>query len=461
MRYVLPKLLGVLLCGLASTVVQAADRPEFKSQRWQEDWRSLCQPDAQTEVLDRLKCVTLGIPGVTLSFGGDLRERFDSTRNPAFGFGGVGRDQVWLTRALLHADLRFEDAARVFIQFGGHYATDRAFVTPATDRDRLDLQQGFFDLSAGLGDGVRVTLRSGRQEIALGDSRLVSVRESPNVRRSFDAERLFVEGAGFRVDAIAARPVALQEGVFDDRSDKTTALWGVYGTFSGFVPRGQSVDLYYLGYHKDRAAFAAGKADEQRQSFGSRYAGKARSWDWDVEGVFQTGSFGSSSIRAWTVATDVGFTVQDVAWSPRVGLKSNIASGDHDLKDGRLETFNPLFPKLPYFTEANVIAPANFMDLHPTLTLAPVKGVSVAMGWDVLWKEQTTDAYYAPPFTPIRGTKGSGRFIGQQANVDMSYDITSYLSVAGSYVHFWASDGLKAVGGRDGDYIGTWTTARF
>ena len=439
----------------------ADERPELKSQRWQEDWRAFCDASQRIEPLDRLKCIKLGAPGLTLSLGGELRERFDTIWNPTFGFDGIGNEHVWLTRMLVHGDLRYRETARVFVQLGSHYASDRAFGNPPTDRNDIDLQQIFADLSTKLDDSTRLTLRGGRQEISLGSSRLVSVRESPNVRRSFDGARAFAVGQGFRLDAISVQPVELEEGAFDDRTDQSVSLRGVYGTLTGRLPKGQMLDIYYLGYERKDASFAAGTADEERHSFGTRYAGKARAFDWDVEAVLQTGSFGAQDIRAWTIASDIGYSFSDYAWQPRLGLKANIASGDGDVSDGKLETFNAMFPKLPYFTEANLIAPANFMDVHPTVSFSPLKDLEVTFGWDVLWKQQSNDAFYATPLVPVDGTAGSGKFIGHQTSVDLAYSLTPNISLAGSYVHFWAGDGLREAGGRDGDYVGAWSSFRF
>ena len=452
--------------GVAIVITTAAagfadERPELKSQRWQEDWRSFCDAALRAEPLDWLKCIPLGLPGLTLTVGGEIRERFDTIWNPTFGFDGVGNEHVWLTRVLAHGDLRYEDAARVFVQLGSHSATDRAFGNPPTDRDDIDLQQIFADLSAKMDDSTRLTLRGGRQEISFGSSRLVSVRESPNIRRSFDGARAFAVGNGFRVDAISVQPVELREGAFDDRTDQAVSLWGVYGTLSGALPKGQMLDVYYLGYERDDARFAAGTADEERHSFGTRYAGKSGAIEWDVEAVLQSGAFGAQDIRAWTLASDVGYSFTDHVWEPRVGLKTNIASGDSDTSDGKLETFNAMFPKLPYFTEANLVAPANFMDLHPTVSFSPIKELEVTFGWDVLWKQQSADAFYATPLVPVDGTAGSSMFIGHQASVDLAYSLTPNISLAGSYVHFWAGDGLSGAGGRDGDYIGAWSSFRF
>lgn len=449
----------LMLCWSGSAF--ADDRPEFKPQRWQEDWRALCDPAKQTQFLDPLKCMPLGVPGLTVTFGGEQRERFDSTWNPTFGFDGVGNEHVLLSRTLLHADVRYQDTARAFVQLGSHFATDRAFGNPPTDRDDLDLQQGFFDLSGKLSNDTRLTVRAGRQEISFGSSRLVSTRESPNIRRSFDGARAFLTGDGFRLDALAVRPLELREDVFDDRADDTTALWGVYGTLFAGLPKGHSLDVYYFGFDREGSRFAAGTADENRHSFGTRYAGVHGAWDWDLEAVLQVGSFGSSDIRAWTAASSFGYTFADLAWSQRLGLKANIASGDSDLDDGKLETFNAMFPKLPYFTEANVIAPANFIDVHPTLTLSPTKTLELTLGWNVLWKQEDADAFYAPPLVAVNDTIDTGRFIGHQASFGASYDLNPNTTIGGSYVHFFAGDGLRAAGGRDGDFVGAWTTLRF
>jgi len=51
-----------------------------------------------------------------------------------------------------------------------------------TDRDDLDLHQAFADLRVPFSGSDELTLRAGRQEMAYGSQRLISVRESPNNR---------------------------------------------------------------------------------------------------------------------------------------------------------------------------------------------------------------------------------------------------------------------------------------
>jgi hypothetical protein len=119
----------------------------------------------------------------------------------------------------------------------------------------LDLQQGFADLRAPIGQDGSVTFRGGRQEMLFGSARLVDVREGPNVRLSFDGGRAFYQSPNIRVDAFVVRPVVPQPGVFDDYSDPGQAFWGLYSVMPVRPVPGLSADLYYLSLDRRNAAF--------------------------------------------------------------------------------------------------------------------------------------------------------------------------------------------------------------
>ena len=213
----------------------------------------------------------------------------------------------------------------------------------------------------------------------------MSIRESPNIRRAFDGVRAtWTRGEGRRLNVFLVRPVVPEDGVFDDASSADQRFWGVYATrpIGGIDAIG--MDAYYLGLDRADAIFAQGEARERRQTVGVRVFGEREGWDWNVEGAWQWGSFGDASIRAWTVSVDAGFEFSDVRLSPRVGLKVDAISGDRDLHDAELGTFNPLFPKLPYFSEANLATPANLFDAQPSVRLALSDRVSFTLSFDGL-----------------------------------------------------------------------------
>src|ERR1043165_6052114 len=158
--------------------------------------------------------------------------------------------------------------------------------------------------------------------------------------------------------------------------------------------RGANVDLYYLGLERKDAEFNQGTAREVRHTLGTRLWGKAHQLDYNFEFVYQFGTFGKGDISAWTAASDTGYTFESTPWKPRLGLKADSTSGDRNPNDRDLETFNPLFPRGAYFSEAGLIGPANFIDLNPCLDLRLTDQATLILGWDFFWRESSRDGLY-------------------------------------------------------------------
>ncbi|MET0499017.1 MAG: alginate export family protein [Steroidobacteraceae bacterium] len=394
----------------------------------------------------------------SVSYGGQLRERFESVRNPVFGLTSQQDDDYLLHRIFLSADIQQQDRFRLFGELVSAQTSGWEGTAPPTQDDELDLLQAFFEAKFDL-RGSELQVRAGRQEISLGSSRLVSVRESPNVRRVFDAVRSSsMLDDSLRIDGFVARPVSPQDGHFDDRSSSEQVLWGVYATRKPW-------DVYYLGLKRNDAMFSTGRADERRHTVGTRLFSEtddsAHGPDWNLEGAWQWGSFGDLNISAWTLSADVGYTFT-TTFSPRIGLKADAISGDRNPGDRTLGTFNPLFPKLPYFSEANLATPANLLDLQPSLTLSLPGHVTLATSWNVLWKFARQDAFYSPPLAPVARTAASqSRSIGEQASVGIGWEITHGLSFAATYVRFDPGALTRNVGGESGNFGTAWVQFQF
>jgi alginate export protein len=310
---------------------------------------------------------------------GSARFRYNYYSPDLFGLGKTGTKEggILLERYLLSTDWQLHDGARVFFELGEHVAQDKNFPAGPNDKDQWDINQAFMDLSASLG-GIDARARVGRQYVTLGSSRLVGLRDGPNVRERFDGGRVtLTDSAGITVEALALRDVVTALGPFDDSSTHGDQLWGVYAVLKKIAGTPSNIDLYYLGLDRNDAAYARGVANERRHSFGTRVWGEKDGWDWNWEAVLQTGTFGNAGIAAWTAASITGYTFATLAWKPRLFLSANIASGDNP-KSGNLGTFNPLFPRLPYFEEAGFIAPENFKNLQPGLQFKPIEAVLLA-----------------------------------------------------------------------------------
>ena len=412
-----------------------------------------------------LKFIPLDIAhGSYLNFGGELRERVEHFSRPFFGLTPRGTTTYDMHRLLLSGDLHIGDTFRTFIQLGNHEVTSPS-MSPPTDVDHFDLQQAFLDLKASIGQDASLTFRGGRQEITFGGARLVDVREGPNIRLSFDGGRVFYESPALRIDAFGVAPVVAERGVFDDRSIGREAFpgkafWGLYSVIPvGAVP-GLHTDLYYLGLIREQAPYDSGVANERRHSLGARFWGRAEAWDCDIEGVFQFGDFGSRNIRAWTVASNTGYTLASLWAEPRLGLQADVASGGGPGKT--LKTFNPLFPKFAYFTEASINSPINFIDVFPSVTVQPLKNFAFRVGVDVLWRYSIRDGFYQPPGVPlVPGSANKKRFLGPQSNLQAEWQATSHISVNAAYVHFLTKGFLKAAGAKDIDFLGVWASYKF
>lgn len=382
-----------------------------------------------------------------LSIGGEVRQRYEYTHDPLFGADPQDEAGVWLQRYTLHGDLHLGPHLRVFSQLSSALETGRSGGPSPVDENELALQNAFLELSIPLGPGADLTLRGGRQELQFGSGRLVDVREGPNVRRTFDAARATVDVPGWRVDALAGQPRLTNPGVFDDEGNRDEALWGIYAvTGEDSLPFG-GFDLYYLGFEDDAGTFAQGTARERRHSIGARHYGTGPGWDWNWEAIYQFGNFGDGDISAWTIASDTGFTFENRPWQPRIALSANIASGDNDPADPDLGTFNPIFPRGNYFSEAAVLGPRNFFNIHPFVTMRPTEAWSLTADMNFFWRLDTNDGVYSPAGQLIRGPSGSEeRFVGSSISLTSEYALAENLNFTAIYTHFFAGDFIRETG---------------
>jgi hypothetical protein len=392
-------------------------------------------------------------PPWTLAASGQVRERFESVRSPGFGLAGDADDSYLLDRLTLNLEARDADAAALVASFISGSGIDAAELPP-TQRDDIDVLQLYAEGSLNAG-ASRLRLRLGRQQLGLGASRLVSVRDSTNVRRALDGLRTtwFIDGE--QLDAFYLRPVAPRPGAFDDASSAGQSLWGVYFTHAPERDAADSFELYYLGYRQVAAKYGGRMATEDRQSFGARVAGSSAGNSWNLEAVAQVGRFGESHIRAWTLSSDLGHAFS-VPGNLRIGLKADAISGDRDPADGQLNTFNPLFPRLAYFSDANVAAPANLLDVQPNVSVALPGKLRLTGGWNDLWRMATHDAFYLPPLKPVRLAPDAGRHVGEQWSSTLEWQASGNIALTASFVHFTPGSALRAAGGSSGHFLGAW-----
>ena len=206
-------------------------------------------------------------------------------------------------------------ALRVMVQdvisFGGA-GTDSGW-DPAPD-----LFVGFLELSDLLGSGTAV--RAGRQEISLGNERLVSRNNWGHRGQRFDAVRLLWGGEAVSADLFSARVAGGDAGRW---------LHGAHAALP--IPGGESLHLYAL---HDREGGGAGRF---HYTGGGHARVAAGGVDWILEGYLQRGERHGVSVSAYQFASGVAGTFDRV----RTQLLYEHYSGD-DARDDRLGSFDRL-----------------------------------------------------------------------------------------------------------------------
>lgn len=419
--------------------------PQTVNWRYDEDWSILRdrKPGAGDPWWLPAKYVPLDKSGrVTLTTGIDARIRHEGFSGNEWGSGPAPDDGYLWLRAMPYADLRI-GAVRGFVQPIAATARGVRPISGPVDRTGFDLLQAFGDLRLPI-RGATLTLRGGRELVALGSERLVGTRWGPNVPQPFDGLRAILDTGAAQVQVLRLRPVQIGPGDFDDRTSSSKRLSGVYATLR--LPIG-SGDLYYLDAVNRAAHFDQGSGREHRQTFGARWFGAVGGLRWNWEAMLQRGRFAGAPIRAWSVASETSYRFAHAPLAPMLRLRANIVSGDRDPAERTLQTFDPLYPKGKYFGELSPLGPYNIVNLHPSATVTLGRGLDLSVAAVRYWRESRGDGLYGVPGNLIRSGRGSrSRDVGEQAEILVEWQANRALSFAGSLSLFRAGRFIRDTG---------------
>jgi len=432
----------------------AAQRPTIETNRWEENWQPLADRSLRTEPLDSLKYISLDDTDAAsyLSLGMTLRERIESLNAPSFGVGHNPANTYLLQRFQIHADLHVNQNWQVFVQLEDVRAFYKT-VLMSVDQNPLDLSLAFIAYTTTFDAGT-LKLRVGRQDFLFDLQRFVSSRDGPNVRQSFDAIWADWESGPWRLIGFVSQPVQYYSvQPFDDVSNRRFRF--STARVERHVFGNNELSFYYSLWERDNARYLYAAGRERRDVYDGRFAGKLDGWDWDIEAMGQTGIVGGKAIRAWATGARGGYTWQQTAWRPRLGLQVDAASGNTHTAGNVLGTFNPLFPNGYYFTLAGYTGYANLIHVKPSITIKPLAKLSVTAAVAAQWRETTVDAVYTQPNVPVAGTAGHGAcWTGMYGQIRTDYAFTPNLTGAIEAVHYAIGSVIRRVGGHDGDYLG-------
>jgi len=460
-RLVIPALaaLQILMPALADD-----GHPAYQLMRYDEDWSPLADSSRRSERLDSLKYISLGPPGWYVTIGGEIREKFELLDQPAFGVGPVDQNGYLLQRYLLSSDFHFGSRFRFFTELQSGLEDGRNGGARPTDLDRLDLHQAFLDWRISGTESQGIMLRVGRQEVMFGSGRLIAPAEGLNLRRSMDGARINIKKGRIDYNAAALRLVLSKPGIFDNVPDHTQTFWG-----TGFIMprpfwRVANIGVYYLGFDNRNSVFAKGVGHEVRQSFGAHIWKHTGPWDYDDEGVFQTGSFRGAPIRAWALSEDGGYTFMHWRWQPRFGFRSDATSGDQGPTHRTLGSFDPLFSAVPVWSGPSaLLGGINLVDATPSIRLRFKPSVTLTLESSAFWRESRFDAVYTAFNTPLRrANPDASRYLATAPSATVAWQATRHTFYSIIYTHFFTGDFFNAaLPNKNVNYVAGWVSYRF
>lgn len=439
MKYLLSLIIICICCSAK------AQETAFKSSRFDEHYASGLSDSARTWY-DKLKFSPSNQDkSVYLSIGGEVRYQYFKFRNQDWGEAPADNDGFILSRLLGHLDFHAGKRWRAFVQIQSSLAGGEVETPSPVDENPLEIHQGFIDFSSALNNGALI-FRFGRQELSYGSQRLIAVREAPNNRQSFDAIKGMFSTRDVKLDVFFGYYVNAKPDIFDDIFHRGTKLWGTYAVLNR-LPLLGNLDVYYLGIGKNSATFDEGKGREIRHSLGGRLWRSSSSFQYDIEGLYQFGRFGENDIAAWTLSANLSYSFDNAYGKPKLGLKTEIISGDRRKVDGKLNTFNPLFPKGAYFGLAALIGPYNLIDAHPYVELSLNKKMAFGIDYDLFYRMSREDGLYAVNGRLIYpSSAGKSKKIGGQLGAEFRFTISKYFSLRQELTWFMAGNFLKEAG---------------
>jgi hypothetical protein len=208
------------------------------------------------------------------------------------------------------------------------------------------------------------------------------------------------------------------------------------------------------------------KAPAERSGYtiGSRSWKTTPTWDFNYEAIVQWGSFQGRSIHAWALSEDTGHSFAQNRFQPRVGFRSDVASGDGGPNEKKLGSFDPLFPAAPVYSgPSGLLGPTNLIDVSPSVRLQLRKNLSLTLESSSFWRESLGDAIYSPFVTPVRrGIASQARYVATAPSATISLQANRHIFYSLIYTRFLTGRFLEeALPNRDVNYVATWVSYRF
>ncbi|MEY5024623.1 MAG: hypothetical protein RLZZ244_151 [Verrucomicrobiota bacterium] len=356
--------------------------------------------------------------------------------------------------------------------------------------DTFDFSQAWMEIGDSSKSGW--SLKLGRQVLSFGDERLVGPLEWLNFARRFDAARLTYNEGPLKVTGFASSPmVSRKDGL--NRSDwgdwngtgRNQYFSGLYASYDA-KPFG-AVDGYL--FHLTQQSLNAGNLEDGVVSYtsaaaraadhaagsnfltlGTRLKGDPKrlgGWEAELEAAGQVGEVGGRDLRAWAFHAGTGYNFK-APLKPRVFFDYNYGSGDRDPNDGKVQTFQNLFPtNHKWYGFIDAFSWQNIHNPQVTLQISPTNKTTLRVDHHAFWLAQTDDAWYrangvARVRTLNATARAADRYVGQELDLTAIWKLNRNFSLQAGYSHFFSGTYVRQTGKRaDADFAYLMTNLAF
>ena len=437
----------ITILNFTPALLYAQELPPIKPLRAEENYSALLQNDSlrNASFLNKLKALPLDRKeNIFLTLGGEFRPRYELTNNKNWSSKNEDDESFYSQRIMFHANLQLGKYVRVFAQLTHGLVSLSGPVY--TQSDKLDLHQGFVAFTLTIKSNT-LNLRIGRQELLMGSGRLMAMRDGPNVRRSFEMVRIIFDRKNINSQAFYGREVKVPDGIFDNNSTNAPFTWGLYNSIKTEKILG-TTDVYYLGFDSKMVKYNDGSNPETRHTVGiRRWGGVGKRFRYNTEINYQFGKFGNKTISAFSIEGDWHYNLINTKTKPDFGIKLDYISGDKNIGDDKLGTFNPLFNNPTYFGLIAQVNAMNMLDIHPTIKLQITDKFTVLIEADFYWRAQLNDGLYGGSKALLRASNNSkSRWIGWQSGLKLEYEINRYVKLSNESYFFVAGKFINDTG---------------
>jgi hypothetical protein len=210
--------------------------------------------------------------------------------------------------------------------------------TAANMRDSFDLRQGYLDFHY-----KPVQLVVGRQELRIGDERVVGISDWTNTSRTWDGAYMRIGNVNqlniFTTSVVTVHPTSL------DTHGAGLTFHGVHAKLTTWVPH-TDIEPFVLVRALPRVTSQQGAiGSETEVTFGSYYQTKLPfGFDSSGTGDLQRGSYSNDSIHAGAAIIRGGYGTKRLPWQPHLEVEYDYATGNSHTNADRIGTYDQQYP---------------------------------------------------------------------------------------------------------------------